>query len=229
MVKRFCPKCGRTDVDLYKGFCKDCYLETHQVAEFPEKVVVTRCPVCKSVYYKNKLIPWSRNVVEKIVRSKVRTGLFNKTFSFDWKDDKTVRVIIKGTLDEAGFFDVSVSGTVSINYEDRTCWVCSKRGTDYYEVEVQLRGDRQKIDQVLEGMLKYTEELARYHPEAELVYLKKVKEGVNVYYGYKPIALRVLNHLKSEEGLSYTASEAKMIRYNPKGRNVVHKTYCIRV
>ncbi len=229
MARRFCPKCGSTDKDMYKGFCKECYLETHEVVRIPKKIVVTRCPACKSIYVANKLVPGSRSVIEKMIKKKVETDLFSPSYSFEWEDNRAVNVTVTGSLDPEGFFDVSVSGRVKIEYKDRTCWVCSKKGTQYYEVEVQLRGDPEEIKEVLEEMLGYTEILSRYHPEAELVYTKEVKEGINVYYGYKPIALRVLNYLHSEKGLRYTASEAKMIRYNPRGRHVTRKSYCIRV
>ncbi|GEM_PF-3730335 len=229
MASRFCPKCGSTSKPLYKGFCKECYLETHQVAQFPKKVVITRCPVCKSIYVSRKLVPGSRKVIENKVAGKIKTDLFKPSFSFKWKDKRTLEVIVSGYLDPEMFFDVSVSGTVRIEYKDRTCWVCSKKGREYYEVEVQLRGNEKRISEVLDNMLRFTEQLAKYYPEAELVYLKKAKGGINVYYGYKPIALKVLNYLHSEKGLDYTSSEAKLVSYNPKGRHVTRKSYCIRL
>jgi len=228
MPRRFCPKCGKTEGDFFKGFCVPCYLESHDVLKVPDKVTVKRCHDCGLFFLERKWVPSSNSKIESIIKGKMETELFNPSFKFEWEKEG-VDVTVSGSLDSEGFFEVSVTKFVVVKYTDIMCGICKKKGTKSYAVEIQLRGDRKRVMKVVDWILAYTQDLSKYHPEADLFYMKEEHGGVNIFFAFKKVGGKVLNYLHSEKKLDYTASEAKMVRVNPKGKNLTNKSYCFRL
>ncbi|MBR9706830.1 MAG: hypothetical protein GOV15_00140, partial [Candidatus Diapherotrites archaeon] len=53
-MKRFCPKCGKTEGEpgtekFIEGFCKKCYLQDHTPLTLPKKIVLNKCKVCGKI------------------------------------------------------------------------------------------------------------------------------------------------------------------------------------
>ena len=55
----FCPECGRTDVELFEGVCKDCYLKGYQFLKIPENITVTVCKHCNAKLEGGKWQDWT--------------------------------------------------------------------------------------------------------------------------------------------------------------------------
>ena len=100
-MKKFCPRCGREDVDFYKGFCVDCYREMNLKLEFPRKIEVSECRYCGRWLVKNKWIMPSYNELNKLIKSKIKSNLYNLRIETELKEDK-VKIKVKGSLDPEG-------------------------------------------------------------------------------------------------------------------------------
>ncbi|MBN2422416.1 hypothetical protein JXB41_04250 [Candidatus Woesearchaeota archaeon] len=137
---KFCPSCGKS---IKKGtFCKEC----EPLPEIKVKEIKLRlCSGCSRYFHKNK---WNRfNKIEHVIEKVAREQLIKQLEEFQ------VKVKLPKYTNNAGVnvkFEIEIikgnncfvlPGSLDITY----CSICSKKDTEYFEGNLQLRNPTQYI------------------------------------------------------------------------------------
>jgi len=230
-MARFCPKCGKEDVDFYKGFCVDCYTEIHSFVKIPKKVKIKRCKKCGAWFFRNEWIEDSFQNLERIISTKIKTELHRPRFEFDLEDD-TALVKITGFLDPGRRIRVGKKEKIKIEYEERNCPDCLKLSGKYFEVKIQLRcgedKDTKKFSEVSSFIRKSTHQLVFKDPKAKAFWWGKKKVGTNFFFGSKSVGRKILTQTLSKFDLSMKKS-TKFRGLDKRGRKKIQFTYALRV
>lgn len=229
MKKRFCPKCGKEDVDFYKGFCIDCYKEMHRFTKIPKELKILTCKRCGLWYYRNEWFEESFQNLERIVKNKVKTELYNPGYEIDLKED-LVLLKIKGYVDKYKQILTEENFEIKIKYPTKICPNCLKISGKYFEFKIQLRPGRGIADfkSVSTFIKKSTHRLMFKDPKAEAFWWQNTKNGVDFLFGSKQVGERVSKETINKFGLKAEASY-KFRGIDKKGRKKTEYTYCIRV
>jgi len=52
--KTFCPRCGKTDEELFNGLCRSCFVEDFNLITVPDEINLNTCTQCGSVQKKGR-------------------------------------------------------------------------------------------------------------------------------------------------------------------------------
>ena len=96
---KFCPRCGATDKDFYRGFCIDCYKEMNVFAKFPKKITITRCKKCGFWQHKQAWVEDNYDNILKVISGMVDTTLFAPAFDVTLRENK-ILIAVRGFVDE---------------------------------------------------------------------------------------------------------------------------------
>ncbi len=230
-MKRFCPRCGKEDVDFYQGFCIDCYVEMHDLVEVPKKIVIDKCPRCGKLTFKGKNYEFSEESLAKIVKSQVKSKLSNPVVEVSFEDNSAL-VTVSGFIDPKNQFRVSLKKKTRIEYHRRVCGVCSKLAGKYYEAKLQLRHSQEpdfhKFFKAVAFVKRKVRKKSRSKDEARMFWFKELKEGIDFFFGDKKIAKEIVDETASKFNTSYTKS-SKLVGLTKDGKKKTRTTYCIRV
>lgn len=230
-MARFCPKCGKEDVDFYKGFCVDCYIEMYSFVKIPKKVKIIRCKKCGAWFFRNEWIEDSFQNLEKIVSVKIKTELHKPRFEFDLEDDNAV-VKITGFLDPGRRIRVGKEEKIKIEYEERNCPDCLKLSGKYFEVKIQLRFSEEKniekFSKVSSFIRKNTHKLVFEDLKARAFWWEEKKVGEDFFFGSKSIGRKILTQTLQKFDLSMKKS-SKLRGVDKRGKKKIQFTYALRV
>ena len=230
-MKKFCPRCGREDVDFYKGFCIDCYREMNLKLEFPKKIELSKCKHCGRWLIKNKWIRPNYNELNNFIKSKIKTNLKKMKVDVELKQDK-VLVKITGSLDEHGVVKVDEEREIPFKFRERVCDYCMKKNSSYYEVKIQLRKlkvfDLIKFERIKKFIEKEYNYFSKKFDDASGFWVEEKKEGLDLFFGSQMVAERILKEVRHK----YKVKTEKSIRaagLTQKGKRKGKTTYLIRV
>ena len=136
-LSKFCPRCGK-EAELYgdeKKLCSECYTDVHDLADLPDKKVLTVCPVCGRMKKSGEYVE-AYSVQDQLLEafSDLPEGV-EAELQF-WEEDDTLKVrvhLFKGEMED--FKDVEVE------YEEEKCEPCERFDKGFYRAKIQLRGD----------------------------------------------------------------------------------------
>lgn len=226
---KFCPKCGREDVDFYKGFCIDCYKEMHSFTKVPKELKIVRCKRCGLWSYRNEWIEESFQNLKRMVENKVKTEIYKPIFEINLKDE-TIFLKIKGYADKRKQIPVEEDFEIKIKYVNKICLNCLKISGKYFEFKIQLRPGRNIADfkDVSTFIRKSTHRLMFKDPKARAFWWKEIKNGADFLFGSKQVGEKVLKETLNKFGLKADVSY-KFKGLDKKGKKKIEFTYCIRV
>lgn len=229
---KFCPGCGRENVDFYKGFCVDCYTEMHKFAEIPKTIRIVKCRKCGLWNYRNEWVEESFHLLEKIVKGKIKTELYNFGIGIDVKDD-VLLISIHGTLERQGTIPVEKSFESKIEYlEKKLCENCVNLSGKHHELIIQVRKkekpDKEKYNTVVSFIKKNMHHLMFDYPKARVFWWKELKEGDDFYFGTREVGEHLLKLVTNKFGLKSEMS-TKLKGITESGKKDVEFTYCVRV
>jgi NMD protein affecting ribosome stability and mRNA decay len=234
LSSKFCPKCGATDKDFYKGFCVDCYLESHELVQFPKKIEIPECTHCGMWLYHNKWVEDSYQHLQKIVADKVKTDLVDPEYEAEIleKKDKKIRVKVVGYLDKQRQFRLEREARIPFSKDGRICRACVKFSDKYYEVKLQLR-NAETTDLVLYKkastfIRRNAHALARSDQRAKAFWWEERREGTDFFFGFKQIGDAVVSETKKKFKVKVEKS-SRFLGYSKDGKKKVRFTYCIRI
>lgn len=211
---KVCPKCGRTekDVPFIGFFCRDCYLEDHDVVRFPERLELPYCVSCERIYT-GRWTEFSLDALRHWLEGKVKTSADNAriTFSFPEMDEEKIiyRFILRGEIEGT---EVEVPGDGEIILKKTLCPRCARESGGYYEAVIQIRGS---------NVYDHAEEVARMveREKGEYNFVAKVverKEGVDLYVGSRKIAEKVAKKIERRYGIKPVRSYTLVTEKNGK-------------
>jgi NMD protein affecting ribosome stability and mRNA decay len=68
----FCPRCGKEKGTFIKGFCLDCYLKGHELAQLPSLMQIEHCKKCGKIRFKGKWLSQSEELLKDFVRFNIK-------------------------------------------------------------------------------------------------------------------------------------------------------------
>jgi len=169
---RYCPMCEKSDENaVFHGeMCLDCARD--RIRQF-DPVKVTICQKCGEVIDKGrkKKEMTIQEEAARLMKIKDAKPFFNSDLtSVEYNTE---------------YGRISQSATVLV--VKSICTVCSRSGTQYFEAIVQLRGDRKKVEKMLNLLAR------RIQSRSFIPKIEELKEGIDIYCGSRNEAIAALN------------------------------------
>jgi NMD protein affecting ribosome stability and mRNA decay len=229
---KFCPRCGATDKDFYKGFCIDCYSEINEFAKIPSKMKISKCKNCGFWFYKKSLVEDSYQNLVKIISENVKTTLFNPKFDADFKDENIVLFELSGFADERRGIPIKIKREIPIVFETKTCRSCQKFNAQNYEVKIQLRRsglfDVMKYKKISDYIRKETNYFMRKDEKARAFWIEEKKEGIDFLFGFKKIGDQILHKVLTNFKVDHEPS-SQFLGLDRSGKKKIRATHCLRI
>ncbi|GEM_PF-3322055 len=233
MPGKFCPNCGRQNVDFYKGFCIECYSKMHVFTTVPKDVKIVKCRRCGMWLYQRDWIEDSFKNMERIIGEKVRTLLYNEKITIDMEGEEEAVVTVRGFVDEQGIIPLSQNFSMKIIYDaNKLCPNCVKASGKYKELIIQLRRDKdpkdpQRFDRVETFIKNQTHKMMFHEPDARVFSFKEIDNGIDFIYGAKAVGEYMAKRIRGKYKIRPTiARKLKGIRVD--GKKDIEVTYCFR-
>lgn len=233
-MKNFCPRCGKSSKNLFKGFCKDCFLELNEIISSPKEIVAETCKRCIRVKFKGKMFSQSKELLEELIESMIKIKQLHKhklAFVFSSNDDETsnVKISVIGLLDGISF---ETSKELLLKPHYFTCDDCMKLSSNYHEAIIQLRFEKNfsetKQSQLLKDINKTLDIVKEKDHLSGIVKQGNVPGGMDFYIGSKRAAKivseKIARQFHSKVQPSYT-----LVGLNKKGKRYYRTTFLVRV
>lgn len=228
---KFCPRCGATDKDFYKGFCVDCYAKMNVFAETPSALKIIKCKKCGFLLYKGAWIEDAYQNLVKIISEKVKTVLFEPKFDADLKEN-VVALRISGFADERRKIPVNLEKEIPLGFEEKTCDSCLKFSGKNYAVKIQLRRsepfDALKYKKIIRLIEREVNFLLRRDESARAFWIEEKKEGIDFLFGFKQVGDSVLHEVLDNFKVKHDMS-SEFLGMDKNGKGKVRVTYCLRI
>jgi NMD protein affecting ribosome stability and mRNA decay len=228
---KFCPRCGATDKDFYKGFCVDCYARMNEFVDAPKKMKIVKCKKCGFWFYKKGWLEDSYQNLVNIISEKVKTTLFDAEFELDIKDNVALLKLF-GFADEMKKIQISAQKEIIIDFELKTCDTCLKISGKNYEVKIQIRRsepfDAVKYKKVIDFIKKYSDFLLRSDERARSFWTEEKKEGMDFFFGFRQIGEAVVREIMSTFRVNHEMSP-EFLGVDKAGKKKIRVTYCFRI
>ncbi|HIH61361.1 MAG TPA: hypothetical protein HA298_01560 [Methanobacteriales archaeon] len=229
MGGNFCIKCGRSNTQLFKGLCRECFLKEYKPLEVPERIEVEVCPHCNAQLINGK---WTgRGIPEdEIIYRALENNIIKKV------EDIIIDLEIlqkRGTISsclvraEAKILGEKITQDfyTEVRLKKRACPYCSRYKSGYYEAVIQLRADERslELEEIKKAEQLINKTLQKSWGKDKLAYLAKKtrqKEGADYYIGSYKAAKRVITALREEFGGIVGESPKLMGRDKSTGKNI---------
>jgi len=229
MGRSFCIKCGKSNTQLFKGLCKECFLKEYELVKAPEKIEVEICAHCNSQLINGKWV--GRNIPEdEIIYRALENNIERKV------EDSIIDLEIlqkKGTISycliraKAKVLgeDITQDYYTEVRLKKSVCPYCSKYKSGYYEAVIQLRAHERSLeaDEINRAEKLMRKNLERLWENDKLAYIARRirrKEGVDYYIGSYKAARKIVAVLREEFGGIVKESPRLMGRDKSTGKNV---------
>ena len=171
-MERFCPICGKSDsvAQFYGELCMDCARE--RVPPLPT-VRVRICPKCGEVI--DKARKKKEMTFEQEASRMLKIKQLKPKYSEDYKSVEYDTPAGRITQD------------IVVLTEKEMCAVCARKGSQYFEAIIQLRGDEKRMGIMAERLLK------RISARSFVPKIEELKEGLDIYCGSRNEAIAALN------------------------------------
>jgi NMD protein affecting ribosome stability and mRNA decay len=171
----FCADCGKENVKLVGGLCKDCYLACNEVMNGPEVIEISYCPKCGKYFIG---AAWTDDL-SAFLSKKVKFDGKVKDFSYELGENFVI-LKVKGIV--ADCFDVEVERKVKVEYTKKHCEQCHSKVTGFWNAKVQIRGS--DLDPVLKFL--NSENVSK---------IERVRGGADIFFRRKEHATYFANVL----------------------------------
>lgn len=236
----FCPKCGKTDEELFDNLCRSCFLENLVLAEIPEKIEITVCAHCQS-----RLISGKWHELE-LSDEEIILNTLNKHITLN-KYAKNVEIEVETLFARGSNIEsiIHVKGTVigeiieqeynlRVKIIRTVCPECSKFASGYYEAVIQLRTDKRVPDdeEIITADAIIAENIDKIAKKNKMAYISEramLKEGVDYYVGSYKVAKRLSNSIKDHMGGIIKESPRLMGRDKSAGKDLYRVWISVRI
>jgi len=236
----FCPRCGRSDEEIFDMLCKSCFLEKLILAEIPEEIEITVCAHCQS-----RLISGKWHELELSDEEIILNTLNNHITINKYAEEVEIKIetlLAKGSTIEC---IVNVKGTVlgevikqeyklKVKIRRTVCPECSKLASGYYEAVIQLRADNRVPDEVeiITADALIAENIDKISRKNKMAYISEravLKEGIDYYVGSYKVAKRLSNAIKDHMGGIIKESPRLIGRDKSAGKDLYRVWISVRI
>ncbi|HIP66671.1 MAG TPA: hypothetical protein EYH09_00915 [Candidatus Nanopusillus sp.] len=199
MYKRFCVLCGKEDIKLVNGLCRECYGKVANTVKKKLKVRLKLCTICGKLQYKNK-----------------------------WycKDDLLLRLErdlnlkIKDIIIRKKEAEIVSDTDIDVELEKIVCTQCIRYLNKSYQYIIQIRGDPLKSKDLVSKLIKM---------DIIIKQIKESKYGYDLYLCMNPKTFkRVLSILKSKR-YDILISRKLVTFDKQKGKNKYRVTIRVKI
>lgn len=238
-MKNFCPKCGKSEdkkTKFINGFCKQCYLEDHELISYKPEIQIEQCQKCAKVRIRGKWLEPDFDLLKKYILKHIILDRVLKEPEF--------RVMIHPPSDvNYRLVIVKISAKINKRKEDfelsmklvphmHICNDCNKIGSQYFNAIIQIRltkKDKELMKKIDNKIHNLSNQLQRKDTLAAIVktsILKKIR-GKDYYIGSKNAAKSMVDELK-KMGKVEVKESFKLITVDKSGRDLKRVTYSVR-
>ncbi len=259
-ISKFCYKCGALEEQkgpLIEGLCPDCFLEDNPIYKVPENLDLIICPSCSAYQMDGVWKDVEKDPVSEYIEAAKELVL--SRLRVLQKDSLGLRYV---DLDESESVDVSLEAeyspqdtiTVSlelyarfsesqeepfvdreevlVNIVKKTCDVCQKQASGYYEAILQIRGEKELSDEQMSEIFKKLEvevfEKQNWSRDEFVSKIKRKHGGMDFYASSTELARELARYLKKEYDAE-TSESAELIGQTSDGREKYRVTVVARL
>ncbi len=235
LIKRFCPRCGKETNALIKGFCRECFLNGHEILLVDEELKFPKCKSCLKIKIKGAWFVESQKTLEEFLRSKMKLKEIT---------NEKINLGMAPNADGSLSVLISVSGTINedkIEFEKEIllkpaivlCDPCMRLVSDYHEAILQVRFAEKPDAKAIDRKIDEINSMLAYEKKADsLAQATKVTEetnGFDVFIGSAKAARRIAEAL-AKKAHTRVVSSSKLMGVDSKtGKANKRFTYCARV
>ncbi len=211
-MPRHCATCDRSDKDFkfYGGFCEVCASKRlHD--KLPKLVEVERCKRCGRVWVSGRFVPAGPQAIADAIAQKLK-GYVIQLIDYD---EHNALLDVTDPEHEPG---LSAEKEVELKMKTRTCDDCYKLASGYWEAQIQLRGQSDRVERMAQRMSRYISKSSAFISKTE-----DVDTGKNLFVSSKTVASAMISHMQLHATTSFTLYGIK------SGKRVFRNTYAIHL
>ncbi|ARM75137.1 60S ribosomal export protein NMD3 [Acidianus manzaensis] len=204
MVKKFCVRCGKEDVELIDRLCYDCYIETKNLIQTPQVVTGKICKICNAEWIDRKWVRLYDNsndaindIILRFLGKEVKIDSNVKDYRIDlgdkWKDRNGRTFVNLSFQGKVGNKKFNIERTVELRVSQVICDICAKKKARYYEAIIQLRG-KGKLEEEKRALFESFFSNDVINSLSDII---EGKEGVDYYFINKYTAKKLVSNFKS--------------------------------
>lgn len=203
-----CPCCGTTnDKEKFVGpFCFHC---APIKLICPKEFSIETCPKCRRMRVAREWITFDAQIIAKLLKKKCKGEI--EKMEYDARTGKAVFFITReGSL-------IKLERTIKFVQVKNICIDCSRRGSNYFESIIQLRGRPERIakyEKLLTSALSKSTSVTKF---------EQLKEGKDLYVGSSKAVIAVLNELGMKVTITRTLHGQK------QGKRLYRTTFLLRL
>jgi NMD protein affecting ribosome stability and mRNA decay len=203
-VEKVCPICGRSnkEVEFIGEFCVDCFLNLRK-QNIPNSVEVKKCKKCNRIKVGKEWLS-EKEGIEKLISKAIG-------FKFELKEIKAQEAI--------GFVYIEgkkINKSIKIKFIQTLCYEDFLKSSRYYEAKIQLRGEREKVEEV-------AKEIERNLLNTYILEKKEDKNGIDLLVGSRKEVEKTLKLLNLKPLVTFSLAGVK------NGKRFYRATYSIRI
>ncbi len=211
-MPKYCPTCGNSSdkVRFYGNFCEDCTKRKFS-EDLIESAEVIRCKRCGRIKSRGVFVPPNGQNLAAAIKQVFK---HKDVKLIDYSEDSAL--IDLSSLTDNG--TVNIEHRIKLMYKKVLCDVCYKKACNYHEALMQLRGNPDKIEKIMQRLTKYYE----IHDQ----FISKIETadgGLDVYLSSKALAKLFVMKQRLHPETSFTLAGVK------NGQRVYKNTYAIRL
>ncbi|MFB6095080.1 MAG: 60S ribosomal export protein NMD3 [Halodesulfurarchaeum sp.] len=242
----FCPRCGDPIEDSDRGvreprLCTDCYLESFELVDAPERLSIQVCATCGAVHRGNRWVDvgaedYTDVAIDALTEA---VGAHREAEDFSWAvepeqvDQNTIRMhaSFTGAVRDRV---VTEEREIPVTIARGTCTRCGRIAGDYYASIVQLRADdrspaSEERDRAVELAHEVTADMeATGDRNAFVTDVTETGDGVDIKLSTTKIGQKVAHRLVDEFGGTVEDSET-LVTEDEDGNEVYRVTYAVRL
>lgn len=236
----FCPKCGKTEEELFGNLCKSCFLEDIILAEIPDQIEITICAHCESRLEKGK---WHDLEIsdEEVILNTLNDHITLNEYVKDVEIDIEMLLARGSNIETIAHVKGNVLGEIieqdyklNVKINRMVCPECSKFMSGYYEAVIQLRADNRTPDEEEVNTIDMliTDNINKISKKNKMAYISEravLKEGIDYYVGSYKVAKRLSSAIKDHMGGVIKESPRLMGRDKSAGKDLYRVWISVRV
>lgn len=230
----FCPKCGGTEGEFIKGFCKKCFLRDRKLIAIDKELEIEHCKRCNKIKLRGQWINQSEGSLGELIESKIKIKeLINPKIDLELKPKEggttTALLTVIGEIDNK---PLKVSEVILLKPKEVLCNNCTKITSNYYEAVLQVRFKEKPTQKQIRKKLNEVRRLLSYEKNttilAEIVNLVEVRNGFDSYIASKRAGRIVAERLARKYGSTIVRSY-KVKGVDKSGKPRKRFTYCVKI
>jgi len=211
----YCPTCNRSsdDTRFLGNFCEFCIIKKIEKA-IPDSVIIYQCRFCKMIKEGNTFAAFKNRSFAGAIEAELRLNSEWRVKVRDYTDGEVDCVFIKNYENEKVGFPKRLKYKIA----RQTCQRCERISGGYYEAILQLRGDWDRINNLIAKITKYVGRRNGF-----IAKMEKVENGKDLYMSDKLMANEFFHDYDIKPTRSFRLYGVK------RGKRVYRNTYSLHL